>query len=124
MRNTLPPPPRLTPPHRLTPVPPAVPPPPTVPQPGVELYRDDRSGFRYCVPDSADIDAFRIAIEGLPGQESPEIFGLHPNADLTFRTLQVRAPLCVWWLTAVEGGRILGRLLLGSGFVSRPGEPL
>jgi dynein heavy chain len=55
----------------------------------VELYRDERSGFSYRVPDSADVDAFRSAIEGLPGQESPEVYGLHANADLTFRTLQV-----------------------------------
>ena len=36
-----------------------------------------------------DINEFRAAIERLPAQESPEIFGLHPNADLTFRTLAV-----------------------------------
>jgi len=43
----------------------------------------------YTVPDTAEISEFRGAIEKLPPQESPEIFGLHPNADLTFRTLQV-----------------------------------
>jgi dynein heavy chain len=37
------------------------------------------------------VEAFRAAIEALPVQESPEIYGLHPNADLTFRTLQVGA---------------------------------
>jgi len=49
------------------------------------------------VPDSNDIDTFRQAIELLPGTESPEIFGLHSNADVTFRTLQVCAynRLCV-----------------------------
>ena len=30
------------------------------------------------------------AIEDLPGEETPEVFGLHANADLTFRTLQAR----------------------------------
>lgn len=64
-------------------------------QPNVELYRDDRSGFSYRIPDSADIDTFRAAIEALPGQESPEVYGLHPNADLTFRTLQVTTQLTV-----------------------------
>jgi dynein heavy chain len=43
----------------------------------------------YVVPDSSEIADFRAAIEKLPAQESPEIFGLHPNADLTFRTLAV-----------------------------------
>jgi len=49
---------------------------------GAELYPG------YVVPDSAEIADFRGAIEKLPPQESPEIFGLHPNADLTFRQLQ------------------------------------
>eukprot|EP00198_Chlamydomonas_reinhardtii_P012689 XP_001702026.1 flagellar outer dynein arm heavy chain gamma [Chlamydomonas reinhardtii] len=61
-------------------------------QPSYELFKDTRSsdGFSYRVPDSTDIDAFRSYIETLPGTESPEIFGLHPNADITFRTLQVQ----------------------------------
>lgn len=54
-----------------------------------ELYKDDRSGFSYKVPIGTEIECFRNLIEQLPGQESPEIFGMHPNADLTFRALQV-----------------------------------
>ena len=50
---------------------------------GLEIYPG------YVVPDTANIDEFRADIERLPAQESPEIFGLHPNADLTFRTLAV-----------------------------------
>ena len=44
----------------------------------------------YAVPDGKTVEDFRKAIEALPPQDSPEIFGLHPNADLTFRTLQVK----------------------------------
>lgn len=55
-----------------------------------ELYRDERAGASYQIPDGVDIDVFRAYIETLPSQESPEMFGLHPNADLTFRTLQAR----------------------------------
>lgn len=43
------------------------------------------------------------AIEELPGQESPEIFGLHPNADLTFRTLQVQAAVQIIMDTQPKG---------------------
>ena len=43
----------------------------------------------YPVPDKTNIDDYKAAIEKLPAQDSPEIFGLHPNADLTFRTLAV-----------------------------------
>ena len=50
---------------------------------GIELFPG------YKVPDSTDVTDFRADIEALPLTESPEIFGLHPNADLTFRTLAV-----------------------------------
>lgn len=69
----------------------------------MELYRDDRSGFSYRVPDSTEVDAFRAAVEGLPGQESPEIYGLHPNADVTFRTLQVQEGLATILDTMPKG---------------------
>eukprot|EP00898_Chlorokybus_atmophyticus_P005691 jgi/Chlat1/6122/Chrsp409S05665 len=44
-------------------------------------------------PGNADIVHIRAHIDALPGQESPELFGLHSNADLTFRTLQVQQTL-------------------------------
>ncbi len=64
----------------------------------------------YKVPDSTDVDAFRATIEGLPGQESPEIFGLHPNADLTFRTLQVQEAVATILDTMPKGGGAGGGL--------------
>mmetsp|Transcript_5388 Transcript_5388/g.12712 ORF Transcript_5388/g.12712 Transcript_5388/m.12712 type:complete len:4322 (-) Transcript_5388:507-13472(-) len=72
--------------------------------PNYELYKDDRSGFSYRVPDSNDIDTFRHAIEQLPGTESPEIFGLHSNADVTFRTLQVQQAVVTILDTMPKGG--------------------
>jgi len=47
-------------------------------------------GKDYNVPQGTEIQQYRAYIATLPATESPEIFGLHPNADLTFRTLQVR----------------------------------
>eukprot|EP00798_Chlamydomonas_sp_ICE-L_P031303 gene31303-6451_t len=69
-----------------------------------EMYKDDRSGFSYRVPDSTDIDAFRAAIEQLPSTESPEVYGLHPNADVTFRTLQVQDSIITILDTMPKGG--------------------
>ena len=50
-------------------------------------------GKEYTVPGGSEIAQFRNYISTLPSTESPEIFGLHPNADLTFRTLQVRGSI-------------------------------
>eukprot|EP00879_Flechtneria_rotunda_P023748 GHRR01025141.1.p1 GENE.GHRR01025141.1~~GHRR01025141.1.p1 ORF type:complete len:364 (+),score=99.40 GHRR01025141.1:346-1437(+) len=49
------------------------------------------------------IESFRAAIEGLPNQESPEVYGLHPNADLTFRTLQVQEAMATILDTMPKG---------------------
>jgi hypothetical protein len=70
----------------------------------VELYRDERSGYSYRVPDGSEIETFRALVEVLPGQESPEVYGLHPNADLTFRTLQVQEGLATIVDTMPKGG--------------------
>lgn len=69
-----------------------------------EVYKDERSGFTYCIPDGQDIDVYRAYIDTLPAQESPEIFGLHPNADLTFRTLQVQEAILTILDTMPKGG--------------------
>lgn len=53
--------------------------------------------------DMSDFNWVLQAIEELPGQESPEIFGLHPNADLTFRTLQVQAGVQIIMDTQPKG---------------------
>ena len=53
--------------------------------------------------DMSDLKWVLQAIEELPGQESPEIFGLHPNADLTFRTLQVQAGVQIIMDTQPKG---------------------
>ena len=42
----------------------------------------------YQIPQGADVDAFRKAIETLPLIDNTNLFGLHPNADIAFRTRQ------------------------------------
>ena len=44
-----------------------------------------RVDFDYRVKDFTEIDAYRNYASSLPEIDNPEIFGLHPNADLTFR---------------------------------------
>ncbi|KAL4128830.1 hypothetical protein PRIC2_007810 [Phytophthora ramorum] len=51
--------------------------------------------FNYCVPDSsvAEIEEYQRFIASFPSVDSPEVFGLHPNADLTYRVKEVSALL-------------------------------
>jgi dynein heavy chain len=51
------------------------------------------SGFtfgtpQYIVPEGAEVLMYKDQIELLPPVDSPVIFGLHPNADLTYRQLE------------------------------------
>ena len=85
---------------------------PGVLQESAELYVDERSGFRYTIPAGTEVEGFRNEIETLPAQESPEIFGMHPNADLTFRSLQVQGALSTILDTMPKGAG-------GSGGLSR-----
>lgn len=43
------------------------------------------------------------SIEETPNQESPELFGMHPNVDLTFRKLQVQGAVQVIMDTQPQG---------------------
>ncbi|KAJ1633354.1 dynein heavy chain and region D6 of dynein motor-domain-containing protein [Pavlovales sp. CCMP2436] len=47
----------------------------------------------YRIPVGTDVEVFRKYIEELPFNDNPEIFGLHVNADLSYRTLQTAAVL-------------------------------
>ena len=41
--------------------------------------------FHYQIPDCSEHNKFIEYIQSMPDKDSPIIFGLHPNADLTFR---------------------------------------
>lgn len=51
------------------------------------------SDFDYKVPSFTELSDYRKYIEDFPEIDSPEIFGLHPNADLTFRVKEASALL-------------------------------
>ena len=40
----------------------------------------------YCIPDFGHRDVYANAIEALPLSNSPEVFGLHPNAEISYLT--------------------------------------
>jgi dynein heavy chain len=49
--------------------------------------------FVYSIPDGVEIDTYKNFIQGFPDVDSPEILGLHPNADMTFRVKEVNSLL-------------------------------
>jgi len=68
---------------------------PIVPFPG---------NFVYKVLDQPDVQAYRDYAATMPHIDSPEIIGLHPNADLTFRLKEVREMLDTLGNTKPKGG--------------------
>jgi len=48
-------------------------------------FNNYQSDYNYKVPEGLEIKQFRDAIDTIPPVDSPNIFGLHQNADLTYR---------------------------------------
>jgi len=48
-------------------------------------FNTNQADYNYKIPEGLDIHTFRSAIETIPPVDSPLIFGLHTNADLTYR---------------------------------------
>lgn len=46
--------------------------------------------FQYTVPKLTDLEAYRTFISEFPSTNSPELLGLHPNADLSFMIKETR----------------------------------
>ena len=60
--------------------------------------------FTYRVDCYDNISAYHNYIKSFPEIDSPEIFGLHPNADLTFRVKEVTALFSTLGETQPKGG--------------------
>jgi dynein heavy chain, axonemal len=60
--------------------------------------------FVYRVDNYENIGQYHNYIKSFPEVDSPEIFGLHPNADLTFRVKEVNALLQTLGETQPKGG--------------------
>ncbi|XP_071957073.1 dynein axonemal heavy chain 5-like [Antedon mediterranea] len=52
-----------------------------------EMFSDKFEFYKgYTIPKCRTIDEYRGAIENIPLVDTPEAFGLHPNADITYQT--------------------------------------
>lgn len=59
------------------------------------VAKGQQSMFNYSIPDASDIEEFHRFVGTFPKVDSPEVFGLHPNADLTYRVKEVSSLLNV-----------------------------
>jgi dynein heavy chain len=63
-----------------------------------------QDNFSYSVPQHEQLSQWHTFIKSFPDIDSPEIFGLHPNADLTFRVKEVNALFNTLGETQPKGG--------------------
>merc|ERR1711988_445618 len=71
------------------------------PQHPINRIPDD---FNYKILDQPDVQAYRDYSATFPNIDSPEVIGLHPNADLTFRLKEVKEMLDSLMSTKPKGG--------------------
>ena len=52
-----------------------------------EMFKEDFNFFKgYKIPKGNNINEYREYIENLAPIDTPQVFGLHPNADITYQT--------------------------------------
>lgn len=72
-----------------------------------DILRDDyffTEDKRYYAPPASDIYAVRDYIKSLPAEDEPMVFGLHPNASITFQQKEARSLIATVVLCAGGGG--------------------
>jgi len=67
-------------------------------------YLAKANDFKYSIPTYTEHKAYHTFISGFPEIDSPEVFGLHPNAELTYRIKEVNGLLETLGETQPKGG--------------------
>jgi len=51
-----------------------------------EFFFSKTEDFNYCLPKVFNYEGFQNAINDIPTINTPQVFGLHPNAEITYFT--------------------------------------